>query len=39
MLDVGTMPRSIPVILLNDLVDSCKVLLRCWIDPRLEMIL
>ena len=27
MLDVGTMPRSITVILLHDLVDCCKVII------------
>ena len=26
-LEVGTMPRSITVILLNDLVDTCKVII------------
>ena len=25
MLEVGTMPRSITIILLNDLVDTCKI--------------
>ena len=27
-LEVGTMPRSITVILLNDLVDTCKVIIN-----------
>ena len=40
MLDVGTMPRSITVILLHDLVDSCKVCLECKYEHfRLVMIL
>lgn len=40
MLEVGTMPRSITIILLNDLVDCCKVcFLRYPMRNRREMIL
>ena len=39
MLDVGTMPRSITVVLLNDLVDSCKVGFGDGSEYRLAMML
>lgn len=38
-LEVGTMPRSITVILLNDLVDTCKVIISDLSYLRQEMIL